>query len=613
MGKRLTGRFLARVAELVGRDAPDSDWLPRRRLCRGFRVQREGERMTMTTYQTTLLQWLRWLPLVALVLVGAGYAVGLRHSHTPRNLVAGIRQQSGADDAPHSVDGRPRDTSVGQSVAGLDEEFSRYWNEHGHQPAPVASWEVVSRRLSLALVGSGLSLDEIRFLESLPEESRVEACLENLLRDPRFHDYWAERWARTFVGAEEGPFIVFRRRRFVHWVRDQFRENRPYDAIVRDLVTARGFGNDQPQVNFLTVTLESGEPGQPDPVVLAARTSRAFLGMRIDCLQCHDDFLGNLFFGTASEARPGTQQDFHQLAAFYSGARSTGLQGIRDTQHPYRYEYLDTDQTVEVPEQVPFATDLVPDGSLPRERLAGWLTHPENRPTARAVVNRTWALLFGKPLHQPVDDLPLHGPFPPGLDFLADDLLANHWDLQRLIRVIALCRPFAMDSRDPAGVTEARESAWAVFPVTRLRPEQVAGCVIQASRLKTVDDQTSFLVRLRKFGDSGDFLKRYGDIGEDMFNQDPVTVTQRLLMLNGKFIQEHTGHDPVLNACTHVAMFAHDHAHAIETTYWAVLNRAPSANERERVLQAMETGSRTEVIEDLFWVLFNSSEMAWNH
>ena len=95
--------------------------------------------------------------------------------------------------------------------------------------------------------------------------------------------------------------------------------NRGYDQIVRDLITAEGLWTDRPEVNFLTVTFDSND-GNPDPIRLAARTSRAFLGLRIDCLQCHNDFLGNVNLGDSDSIREGMQSDFHQLAAFYTAA-----------------------------------------------------------------------------------------------------------------------------------------------------------------------------------------------------------------------------------------------------------------------------------------------------
>src|SRR5690606_28436542 len=97
--------------------------------------------------------------------------------------------------------------------------------------------------------------------------------------------------------------------------------NRPYDEIVRKLIAENGLWNGSPATNFVTVTSNQNMNSEPDEVRLAGRTSRAFLGMRIDCLQCHDDNLGTIFVGDADNPRSGKQEDFHQLAAFFSDAK----------------------------------------------------------------------------------------------------------------------------------------------------------------------------------------------------------------------------------------------------------------------------------------------------
>jgi hypothetical protein len=103
-------------------------------------------------------------------------------------------------------------------------------------------------------------------------------------------------------------------------------------------------------------------------------------------------------------------------------------------------------------------------------------------------------------------------------------------------------------------------------------------------------------------------------MGEDEFTTDSVTITQRLLMMNGDMSREIVDSNPVLNASAHIGMFAADDASAVETAYLCALNRYPSEREQQHfVLRLSEANNRGEAIEDLIWVLVNSSEMAWNH
>ncbi len=97
------------------------------------------------------------------------------------------------------------------------------------------------------------------------------------------------------------------------------------------MVSSEGLWTDKPQVNFVTATMDEANDGRGDPIRLAGRTSRAFLAQRIDCLQCHDDFLDKLNFGTQESPILGQQEHFHALAAFYSGtAAKNPFQGIAE-------------------------------------------------------------------------------------------------------------------------------------------------------------------------------------------------------------------------------------------------------------------------------------------
>ena len=472
----------------------------------------------------------------------------------------------------------------------------------------------LTRRLGLGLMGTVPSLEEIRAIEELPEDQRIEWWLSRILEDRRYADYVAERLARAFVGTENGPFLVYRRRRFVSWLSDRLYENMPYDELVRQLISDAGIWTDSPAVNFVTVTLDQNNDNQPDPIRLAGRTTRAFLGMRIDCLQCHDDALGTIALGSPDSPREGLQSDFHQLAAFYSEA-SSSLLGISDGDGVYRYKYLHGDEDALVEPVPPFSSDFFQREGTRREQLARWVTHPENRPFARAIVNRIWALMFGKPLVDPIDDIPLHGSFPPGLETLADDLVQHNFDLRRLIRLIAGTGVFQRDSRAEFEVTARHEAKWAVFPLTRLRPDQVAGSIIQAASLKTIDANSHIIAQIQRFGQQNDFVRRYGDTGEDEFDVHSGTITQRLLMMNGELVKERIKEDLLANATTRISTLAPTNQQAVETAYLAVLGRRPSDREREHFSKRMsEPDAVTEkIVEDLYWVLINSTEFSWNH
>lgn len=494
------------------------------------------------------------------------------------------------------------------AVARVDAAFRAQWREQRVQPVGPADDLTLARRLSLALTGTVPSLEEVRAFEAVPHERRVDEYVARLLADRRHHDYFAERLARAYVGVKEGAFLVFRRTRLVIWLSEQLRDRRPYDAVVRDLITAEGVWTDHPEVNFVTGAIKPNQDNnQPDVNELTARLSRAFLGVRMDCAECHDH-----------PFEPWKQGDFEGLAAFFGGTRMVPIQGIVDRTLEFKVEDRKTGETRVVAPRAPFDADHLPATGPQRARLAAWVTHHDNRPFHRAIVNRVWALMFGRGLADPVDDIRLADAVHPALDLLADDFADHGCDLARLIQMIAATEAFRHESRaaDGAGVTAEQEAAWAAFPLTRLRPEQVVGGVEQSARLATLDYESNLLFRVMQVVEEDKFVERYGDAGEDELLDPGGTIPQRLLMMNGNLVHQKTSYVPLLNATTQIALLAPTDERAVEVAYLSVLTRRPTAAEAEyfvHELSGLRGRSHANRLADLCWALLNSTEFSWNH
>jgi hypothetical protein len=536
---------------------------------------------------------LRDLIFVSIVL-GGGMALARGALRSPATVPVPTTKQAAAS------------VELGPVVEQVDECFRRLRTEKDLTPAPRASDLAVLRRLSLVLTGSIPSLEEVRRFEARPAEGRIEAWVDELLRDRRAADYLAERFARAFVGTEDGPFLQFRRRRFTTWLSDALLAGRPYDAIVRDLIADQGLWTDHPATNFVSVTF-SEETERPDPERLAARVARAFLGIRLDCAQCHDH-----------PFQPWKQADFRGLTAYFGGVYSS-LRGIRDRDNKYQPLDRKSKEPTKIEPRVPFHPELVPDSGNPREQLAAWIVHPENPNLSRATVNRVWALHFGRPLVDPVDDLPASGELPPALEVLAQDLRTHGYDLHRLIRILTATELFRLDSADDSADDEEkaarRDENWAAYPLTRLRPEQVAGAVYQAAALTTLGPQSPWYVRFALYTGRNEFVRRYGDTGEDEFASRGGTIPQRLLLMNGKLVGEKTK-DDLFNASRRIADLAPDDERAVEIAYLAVLTRRPLAEELAHFKARIGGPSgqdRRARLTDLFWTLLNSTEFSWNH
>jgi hypothetical protein len=515
------------------------------------------------------------------------------------------------------------------AVARVNDSFRKKWASETIESAPPASDFVIARRLSLALTGTIPSLQEIRQLEAHEERERVQWWLAGILEDRRYADYVGERLARAYVGTEAGPFLLFRRHRFVSWLSDELMHNRPYDQLVRSVIASDGLWTDKPATNFITVTADQGNRNQPNPERLAARVTRAFLGIRLDCAQCHDHFF-----------EKWKQADFRGLAAFFGQTRIGFVGAYDDREATFQLEDRKSGAMLTFEPRVPFLADLVSGESDERSRLAAWMTHPRNPYFALEAVNRVWAIMLGRPMTEYVDDVStsvnerlatLRQQMGDGasddallqavldgddaLAILARDFIAHKYDLRRLIQVIAAVEPFRAISRPDSEVSDAERRSWAVFPRVHLRPEQVVGSIEQAASLTTIDANSHIIVRLTTTIGINEFVKRYGDTGEDEFNDRGETIPQRLLLMNGDLVDEKTK-QWLFNAATRIGWLAPDDARAVRSAYLAVLTREPTEKEAayfEAWLRGTRGEERSERMQDLYWALINAKEFTWNH
>jgi hypothetical protein len=529
----------------------------------------------------------------------------------------------------------PTTEGADETVAKLNHLFASNWEAEGIRPAQAADELQMLRRLSLSLHGTIPSLEEVRQFEADNDPDKLKRWTDRMLADTRFGDYFAERLARSFVGVEGGAFIIYRRDRFVDWLAGELNANRPYDELVRQMISEEGLWTGKPATNFVTATINENEV---DENKLAARCVRAFLGQRIDCAQCHDHPFDHW-----------TQAQFEGLAAHF-GQTKFSIVGVEDKsfakKKPIEYEvddYETEDDDTEdgltpkkrvVAPAVPFGAEWLPKTGSRRERLAGWITHAENRRFERAIVCRVWAYLFGKSSSYlvgqpyepdpPIDDLPEPGDLsqPDVLDILGADFREHGYDLKRLIHVITATRPFQIasthsadiDGGDPQRVERLLDQG-AVFPLTRLRPEQVIGAMIQTGSIKTIDQNSHLVVRFLRFVNENNFVKEYGDLGEDELQEHAGTLPQALLRMNGQFGGNILTANPFTASGRIVASAGSDEA-CLEACFLVGLTRRPTYDEKQHLLPLLKntTGDeRKHVVEDIYWSMFNSPEFSWNH
>lgn len=524
---------------------------------------------------------------------------------------------------------------LSSAIERLNAEFRKRWEAENVHPAAFADDLTVLRRLSLALFGTVPSLEDIRQFETDEQPDRIDRWVVDMLKDSRYSDYFAERLARSLVGVEGGPFIIFRRDRMTSWLAGKLRNDASWSETTKELIAAEGLWTDAPAANFITIARQDDETINVNK--LAGRSVRTFLGQRIDCAQCHDHPFDQQW----------KQHHFEGMAAFFCQAGVTfgGVtdSSVDDKKQKVVYKVVDPGKDEAeariIPEAVPFNPEWLPSEGGLRHRLAEWITHKDNRRYERAIANRVWGFMFGKPLHDPVDDLPhpVEGE-QDALDILGQEFRSRGDRLSVLIRMIALSDAFRLSSESSAVDESGYQSqidAWSTFPLVRLRPEQVIGSLFQAAHIRTIDQNSNLIARAQKFGNENDFLNEYGDMGDDELLQQVGTIPQALLRMNGRFSSELSKAE-LLTAAGQILDFSPNDEAVVENCYLTCLARRPSDEEKDYFVamlnktyeaaakkreaspdaQEMESKpdrSRAAVVQDLFWTLFNSPEFSWNH
>jgi hypothetical protein len=537
------------------------------------------------------------------------------------------------------------ETDLSATVADVDAYLDFRWKQENVEHSQPADDLIVLRRLTLSLMGTVPSLEEIRQFEADDAPDRLERWTLRYLNDPRFADYFAERLARCFVGAENGPFIIFRRDRFVDWLSGQLKENESYDEIIRQVVATDGLWTSEPASNFITIASNEGDI---DENMLATRTSRAFLGQSLDCAQCHDHKFNEEI----------KRSDFLGVAAQFGQVDVGGL-GVSE----YDEKVFEIDDFNDIEEMatgvkegeklkfepaVPFHPEWLGKEGSPRQKFAQWITHEDNRRFHRAIANRVWGLMFGRPFISPVDDMPNPQDRPyedviaevakakaeatsPAddveiywhdyrdvLDVLAEDFREHNCDLRRLVQIIAKTKAFRLASThavDDEMQLYNIEENWGVFPMTRLRPEQVIGSMIQSSYIRTVNQNSHLFVRfIRSTRESG-FVEQYGDLGDQELSERSGTIPQALLRMNGEMTRESIKSDGLL-ASGRIASMCKTNEDVVETLYLVCVSRRPEPEEKQHILELLgnrKGDARATIVEDVYWALFNSPEFSWNH
>jgi hypothetical protein len=477
----------------------------------------------------------------------------------------------------------------------------------GLTPSEPASDSTFLRRVHIDLIGRLPTVEESRAFLADTSANKRARLVDELLQRPEYGDYWANKWADLL---RPNPYRVGIKAvlNFDAWIRDSFRQNKPYDEFVRELVSAQGS------------TWRNGAAtlfrDRRDPAELTTIVSQLFLGVRLECAKCHHH-----------PFEVWGQDDFYSFAAYFArvGRKGQGISppisGGEEAMFTSSKGSVEHPLTGEKMSPRPLFGEAPPIGEEddPRESLAAWMTSPDNPYFSQVIVNRVWADLMGRGLVEPVDDLratnpPSNGPL---LEALAAEFRKQGCDQKELLRTITRSYVYGLSSLPSEGNVSDTQN-YSRHYRRRLRGEVL---------LDAVSDITGEPEKFAAVPDGSRAMEvwthRTGSLFLDAFgrpdpNQDPpcertddTTVVQALHLMNAPNLHRKITSDD--GRAAKLAASPLSPAEIVEELYLAVYSRYPEDEEIALGVRLFEKEgtTRRQVVEDLMWALMNTAEFVF--
>jgi hypothetical protein len=475
----------------------------------------------------------------------------------------------------------------------IDEQLDAQLKSAGLVAAPVADDAEFLRRAYLDLHGVVPAADEVReFLADSAVDKRPK-LVDRLLADRRFAVHMADQWDDFLMPGTDD--LQVEKKRLTEWLEESF-QNQSWNQIAYELLTASGKREENPEVVYLLKGRETLTPPEVTDLV-----SQYFMGVRLNCAQCHDHPFTSL-----------KQSEYWGMAAFFTEIQYTDRRqqksGIIRDDTAITLTKLENAEKLRTPKFLG-SDAFQPSSGVPRRAaLAEWITSPDNPYFARAMVNRTWGGLFGRGLVEPVDDMHRDNPatHPELLATLSERFVASGFDLRDLCRAICNSAAYQRTSMPLPG-RELETASYERMTVKVLTPEQLydsLAIVLPASGppkgSRAADPREEFVRFFRSEGEPNPMAYTRG-------------IPQTLRMMNSPQLLSPSNEAALVRRIVESDSAAA--ADTIERLYLHVLARKPTDDERKTLddFLAEHPGERDEAYAEILWALINSSEFSLNH
>jgi hypothetical protein len=484
------------------------------------------------------------------------------------------------------------------------------WKAAGVEPVGAADDLAFLRRVTLDLLGRIPTPAELDAFERDRSPNKRAAVVDRMLADPAWAEAWADTTAEVLLAGADRKVVQVVQDGLRDWLAEELHAGTPWHVVATEILTAEGDAT-QGAAGFVAAHLRRGEIEN-----LTGRTARVFLGLSVQCAQCHDHPDDDRY----------RQADFYGLAASFARTRTRLSRGDgspeavvidRKFGHLRMPSVDDSPGTRTGPRVEPAFPGLAlapEEGETPRRALARAIV--ASPLFDAAIVGRTWAQLFGRGLAHPWDDLGAAGDprQPEALRRLAAELAAHDRDLRWLVREIVLSRAYGLASTGPnEGATERRD-AFAQFPARPMTDDQLLASLLVATGVEDSSvPRLRRVVRERRAALEQQFAFTFDDDEMAAAEARGATIGQALLLLNGEL----TSFGTLARAGTTLdrILAAHEEPEArIDAIYSATVGRRPDAPRREELVAFVaQRDDGAAAYEDLMYALLASSEFTTIH
>jgi hypothetical protein len=506
----------------------------------------------------------------------------------------------------------PAKLSAEQLADRIDQLIEAKWREKEIRPSPVADDGEFFRRLSLDVGGRIPGVMDARLFFDDKSADKRRKAVDKLLDSPLYATHFAAVWRALMVpdnnnafGQNSGPLLEA-------WLKTRLRENAHYDKMVREIITAPVVGNRPGMMargGADPTPLPFYQAQEMKPENLAGATARLFLGVKIECAQCHNHPFAKW-----------KREQFWEYAAFFSGIQTPpgqgGMVAIADAGDRREIKISGTDKVVQARFLDKGEPKWQPKTST-RQTLADWVASAGNPFFARAAANRTWAHLFGVGIVDPVDEESDENPpsHPELLDELSRQFALHDFDMKYLIRAIAYSKTYqrgsTSDSADPPD-----PHLFARMSIKGLTAEQLYDSIVEATRYNEVEPVNAPRGFVQLNSARAEFVGRFSN-HTDKRTEFQTSILQALALMNGKFVSDATSVEKSVTLAGVVDAPWMKTSDKVEALYLAALSRKPRAEELERLVKYVDRGGpggpKDKALADVFWALLNSSEFILNH